>query len=293
MRTVRTVALTLLALAAVGTTAVYSVGVILGKRLLVKNPTGSESNRSVIASARETGTDIVSLASQFPQSEGAKLRIITTGDNPSDQEFDLPASGWTVLSTGFKYSGPVLGEPVKKVLLKRTPGGTALLKVILKGNIGTGSLDVVPPNSGGDATIQLRINEGTRYCTSFGGAAGGTTTSDTGQLWKVTNATAQPGCPNTPVGCCEFAGFCLWTDQIDCEDTYFGTMGAPGSVCSNGGCVAPPAVAGDCCEFPVGTGCYVNNPSFCYGTLVPNAICTIAGSCSPSPAFLDDSAAPF
>ena len=34
--------------------------------------------------------------------------------------------------------------------MKRTPGGSALVKVILKGSLGTQSLDVVPPNTGND-----------------------------------------------------------------------------------------------------------------------------------------------
>jgi hypothetical protein len=295
MRTVRTAILTFLGLVVLGSTAVYSVGVILGKSLLVKNPTGDESKRTVVALGRETGTDVGYVFGQGPEFFGAKLRIITTGGTSTDEEFDLPSSGWTALgAVGYKYSGPVLGEPVKKVLLKRTPGGTALLKVILKGNIGTSDVDVVPPNPGGEATIQLRIQE--RYCTSFGGAAGGTPVADNAQMWKVVNATAQPGCPNTPTGCCAFSGACLWTDQIDCEDNYSGTMGAPGSVCNaDGSCGAPPAVPGACCELVgVGTGCYAPGSfGVCYGTSVPGAVCTIGGSCSPSPAFLDDSADPF
>ena len=98
---------------------------------------------------------------------------------------------------GFKYLGPTGADadPVKLLLLKRTPGGTALLKVLIKGNVGTQSLDVVPPNPGADGGLILDINGGGRYCVAFGGAAGGTAAVNTAQTWTVSNATAQPGCP--------------------------------------------------------------------------------------------------
>jgi hypothetical protein len=68
------------------------------------------------------------------------------------------------------------------------------VKAIIKGNAGTQSLDVVPPDAGDDGGFILTIPGGGTYCATFGGAAGGTEVKDTGQLWKVTNATAQ-GCP--------------------------------------------------------------------------------------------------
>jgi hypothetical protein len=116
---------------------------------------------------------------------------------PSDQTYALDSSGWSTAGTvGYKYSGPTGGDgdPVKKVLLRRTPSGNALLKAILKGSIGTQSLDVVPPNLGDDGGIILTIPGGGTYCALFGGAAGGTEVKDDAQLWKVTNATGQ-GCP--------------------------------------------------------------------------------------------------
>jgi hypothetical protein len=67
---------------------------------------------------------------------------------------------------------------VRKVLLKRTPNGTALVKAILKGNVGTQDLSVVPPNPGDEGGIILAINGGGTYCASFGGAAGGGETAD-------------------------------------------------------------------------------------------------------------------
>lgn len=46
----------------------------------------------------------------------------------------LDAAGWSPAgNVGFKNRGPTGGDddPVKKVLVKRTPGGTAVVKAIL------------------------------------------------------------------------------------------------------------------------------------------------------------------
>src|SRR5439155_1107071 len=105
-----------------------------------------------------------------PVANGATLRVIAKGHTPSDQTYLLDAAGWRAAGrVGFKYAGPtgVDGDPVKKLLIKRTPGGTALVKAILKGSVGKQSLDVVPPNRGDEGGIILTINRGgtfARYC---------------------------------------------------------------------------------------------------------------------------------
>jgi hypothetical protein len=176
----------------------YAIGrPILGKKVLVKDPSGNEAQRTVIALAKETATNIGTTVLGNPTTTGATLRVIANGSTQSDQTYALDASGWsTAGSVGYKYSGPtgIDGDPVKKVLVKRTPGGTALLKVIIEGSVGTQSLDVVPPDLGDDGGIILTIAGGGTYCATFGGAAGGTEVTDDGRLWTVTNATAQ-GCP--------------------------------------------------------------------------------------------------
>ena len=53
------------------------------------------------------------------------------------------------------------------------------MKVILKGNVGAQTLDVVPPNAGDD--VPHHPGSGT-YCAAFGGAAGGTEVKDTAAL---------------------------------------------------------------------------------------------------------------
>jgi hypothetical protein len=169
---------------------------ILGKKILVKDPTGNEIQRGVIALGKESTTDIGPAIIGNPVANGATLRVIANGMVDSDQTYVLDAAGWSALATGFKYAGPTAGDgdPVKKVLIKRTPGGTALLKALVKGNVGTQSLDVVPPNLGDDGGIVLSINGGGTYCVAFGGAAGGSEQKDDGQVWKISNAGAQT-CP--------------------------------------------------------------------------------------------------
>ena len=126
----------------------------------MKDPIGGEDKRTIIALGRETATDIGATVLGNPTTTGASLRVITNGTTPSDQTYALDSAGWSTAGTvGYKYSGPTGGDgdPVKKVLVKRTPSGTALLKAILKGSLGTQSLDVVPPNLGDDGGIILTI----------------------------------------------------------------------------------------------------------------------------------------
>jgi len=141
----------------------------------VKDPTGDEERRTVILFAKENPTDIGPFLGD-PVADGATLRAITRGNTDSDQTHLLDAAGWGALgSTGWKYAGPTGGDgdPVKKVLLKQTPGGTALLKVILKGSVGTQGLAVVPPNSGDEGGVIFELDGGMTPCAAFGGAPAG------------------------------------------------------------------------------------------------------------------------
>ena len=109
----------------------------------------------------------------------------------------MPAP-WKLLgSTGARYvdNGGVNG-PVKLVQLSKTAKGTFELKVKIQGKLGTGPqprVQIVPPNPGTGASVQLRINGGTKYCVAFGGAAGGKITDKGATSFKVTNPTDE-GC---------------------------------------------------------------------------------------------------
>jgi hypothetical protein len=172
---------------------------ILGGRLLVKDRNGDEENRKVIFIAKDLATDIGPSLIGDPTTEGATLRIVTSGGTPSDQTFILDPDGWTAIgSTGFSYAGPTGadGDPVRRVVVKRSPRGKAILKAILAGNVGTQSLDVVPPNPGSSAGLALSFPGGGVYCTSFGSGDEGIEIIDDGQRWKMKTA-AGKSCPDS------------------------------------------------------------------------------------------------
>jgi hypothetical protein len=173
--------------------------VILGKKMDVKDSTGSEDRRRVLILAKESGTDLFGIDGD-PTLSGATLRIVVNGATPSDQTYVLDPSGWSAalpLHTMYKYVGPTGADadPVKLVIIKRAANGKALLKVLVKGNVGTQNVDVVPPDGGISGGAILEVPGDARYCASFGGAAGGAELDDTPQRWRVLSPTTEAGCP--------------------------------------------------------------------------------------------------
>ena len=176
---------------------------ILGKRLIVKDPTGDEGNRTLILLGKERPTD--NSFNNTPHPVTASLRVILNCDSPSDVTYTLGAPGvWEHSGPGIsgilKYTG---GDPVKLLFLKFNPAANPsfILKAKLKGSAGPQSLDSLPPNLGTSGGIIFTMDQGfgeERFCVAFGGAAGGTTAVNDFRMWKVSNA-AVPGCP-TPEG---------------------------------------------------------------------------------------------
>jgi hypothetical protein len=262
---------------------------ILGKKLLVRNPTGAEQRRTLVALGRESATDVPAIVGD-PTVSGALLRVTLNGATSTGGAFLLDAAGWSASNAGFTYSGPTGpdGDPVRRVVLKRTPAGTALLKVVIRGSVGTQPVDLVPPNPGTDAAVTLAINGGgDTYCVSLGGAAGGTSGPDTASVWRIRDALAQPGCP---LACCALGGVCAWGGPNEECAIAGGTLGAPGSVCdgATGGCIAPSAAPGPCCDdlsIP-GSPCFGGptvNPIVCNeagGTFSASAVCDPGLGCA-------------
>lgn len=237
---------------------------ILGKKMIVKNPTGAEDKRTVIVQGKEKPSDISSIVGD-PTTSGATLDILANGTSATTQSFSLPNTGWSATSTGFKYVAPTGAvAPVKKVILKRTNQGMMQVNVLLKGNVGTQSLDVVPPNTGTDGGLSLQITGGDRYCVSLGGAAGGTEVTDTNEQWKIKDATAQPGCPAPPVvcDCCSNLPSLL---KVTVASSAVSTGSVTPATCESGG------------------ACPCGGSETCLGPLMANTV-YVGGGAAPSPA---------
>ncbi len=256
---------------------------VQGKKLLFKDLALSESTRSALILGVEKVTDVPSIIGN-PTTSGATLHVIVNGTTTSDETYVLDAGGWHVLGTvGYKYLGPTGGDgdPVKLVIIKRTPSARTILKVLLNGALGTQSLDLVPPNTGLDAGMTLAIGGGDSYCVAFGSLAGGTATVDNATQWKIVNTNAQPGCPvpsGTPTACCNLPLTGPGGSVSACFDTIVadagvctllgGTPGGGGTVCNaNGGseaCGAPKTVGAYCCQCPAPIG--APHATYCFDT---------------------------
>lgn len=231
---------------------------ILGRKLIVRDPNSSEERRTVIVVGKETATDVGTLSD--PTAGGATIQLIASGATSTAATYTLDAAGWVPVGNGYRYAGPTTGDPVKQVLLRKTPTGVALLKVVLRGNTGTQDLSVRPPVPGDEAQLLLDVTGGDRYCVSFGGAAGGTETQDTATQWKVINATAEPACSTSSLPACsgEFTPCGTCGDGICVQHL----PGSPPFVCasqsghsagtcsSNAECTAPRE-----CSIPPGPPC--------------------------------------
>ena len=234
---------------------------ILGRRLLVKDPTGDESRRLVVVLGRDTSS--VPLAGD-PTVGGASLQVVANGPAGSTQVMTLDAAGWKATSNGFVYVGPTSGDPVRRVVLKGAP--SYVLKAILRGSVGTSDLVVTPPNPGDDGGLVLGFPGGDRYCVSFGGAAGGTETRDDAGTWKIVNATAEAVCPTSP--------------SITTTTTTSSTTSTAPPACG----ASAPACGGTCpagyqCEVAgVGCGCFTGGSGACS---VCDPPCAVGDQCVP------------
>ena len=158
---------------------------VLGKKFQVRNPdAGDSSKRKVIGLARERGSTDTIVGD--PVADGAVVQVIANGGTDSDHTFNLPKEGWSAIGTlGFKYSSQIPGGAVRRVLLKRTPSGLFMIKLLILGR--GGPIVVVPPNPGDDGGFILKLTGGDNYCVGFGGAAGGTESADDSRKWAVKN----------------------------------------------------------------------------------------------------------
>ena len=169
---------------------------ILGSKLDVANKAGLEPKRSIRVLAKESPSDIAVLSD--PTVGGATLTVVANGGTSTVGTYVLDASGWKHSGTRYLYRGPTGGDgdPVASVTLSRSAAGAVRLRIVIKGSVGTQSVDVVPPNPGTDGGVVLAVTGGDRYCAAFGAGAGGTELRDTALQWTLVKPAAQPGCPS-------------------------------------------------------------------------------------------------
>ena len=140
------------------------------KKLLLKS---GNTTKIVYLSKNTTG----SVGGNPMTNGGASFNVDIGGDGT--QCMLMPQSGWSAISTiGFKYKDPQNANgPVKVALIKETPSGNFLLKVITKGNT------VVPGDPTTSYNTNFKINGGgDEYCASDGSA---TPTKDTAEKFLV------------------------------------------------------------------------------------------------------------
>lgn len=165
------------------------------------------------------------------------------------------------------YRG-VSPDPVRRVILRKN-ASAAVLKAVIKG--GSGIVTVSPPNPGDDGGMVLEIGGGDRYCVSLGGAAGGTESRDDATRWKVTGATAKPGC--------ETSSLPTTTSTSSTTSTTVLACGTSAPAC-DGSC--PPSYH---CE-SVGSACFCftggTNPcTMCDVPCTGTDVCTAAVETTP------------
>lgn len=175
---------------------------VLGRSLIVKNPSTFEKRRlKVIGSEKGSLNTLVG----NPALNGASVRVVLQGANPTDATYALPQgvdvtgkTFWSLLSSGDGYrykDGRGEQGPVKTLSLRASPAGFTI-KGSLQGK--NGGLANVPPNPGTNAWVTVTIGGGgDRYCVQFG--LDSVVTNKDSRLFKAKKATIA-GCPASPSG---------------------------------------------------------------------------------------------
>ncbi len=173
---------------------------ILGSKLTVKNG-GTAAKRSVQVLAREKASSNTVVGD--PTSMGAVLEVSVEGASSSAQVFTLPqgtsSSGspfWTTRGDdGYRYKDRDGDNgPVSSVQIARSSGGTFQIKAKISGK--TGTVNVLPPDSGTEGCVALLIAGGDRYSVAFGVESD---VSNSGsELFSAKNPTVEAECAPVP-----------------------------------------------------------------------------------------------
>jgi hypothetical protein len=177
------------AVALLGSTAFAANQLVPAKILLVKAPPSDVTKRKITFKVKENASAATVVGDPIA-SGGATFHVVLSPGG--DQCFTLPASGWSPVSDiGFKYKDPSLANgAVKVAMIKKTPSGVFLVKVILKGS-GSESIDVVPGNPTLTYGTNFAVGGGDSYCS---GTATATPNPNDEKTFKVVNDTAPASC---------------------------------------------------------------------------------------------------
>ena len=213
---------------------------VLGKQLLVKNPS-TPDKRKIIVKASESSTD--NTLNGDPTVSGATISIALYGTNESSELYNLPqgldAKGkpfWKGdAAKGYKYKDSAgANGPVKGVQLK-IKNGVFQMKAILSAKVAP--IALTPPDDGTDACAQLTIGGGDSYSVRF---ADGAMKNKDAKLFSVKDPTTQASC----IQCGN--GFIEGAEQCDRPGTSCGGS----SVCQSD-CTCPCEQLDDAdCLFP-------------------------------------------
>ena len=156
----KSIALAIAAIFASGGLAFAAPQGAAAKRLLVNNP--PSGNKKILYMSKNTTATVVG----DPTANGASFNIVLSPGGT--QCMTLPASGWSPIGTqGFKYKDAQLANsPVKVAIIKKTPSGNFLLKVLAK----SAAITVAPGNPTASYGTNFTINAGDNYCASTGTA---------------------------------------------------------------------------------------------------------------------------
>jgi hypothetical protein len=127
--------------------------------------------------------------------------VTANGASSSSQTYPLPKGPspvtgrpfWTGSALKYEYRD-ARGEngPVRSAQIKRTSGGTFVIKAVVDGKLGDVDVTVVPPDPGSDGCLLLGLNGGDTYSVQFG--PGSRITNVDSTLFKARRPTAEGSC---------------------------------------------------------------------------------------------------
>jgi hypothetical protein len=277
---------------------------VIGKRLLIKNPASGTSR--VVQLARDVTVTVGNAGGTAdPQCSGAggggaSSLLVAASGGVGGVVIPLPCGGWTTngSNTLYRYRDPS-GATCRVVIVKHH----LFVKAVCSGP----HVDV--DLNGGAAPVGVAVTlNAERYCTAFGGTL--VHDGSDGQTFLARDALAPGACAETttiststststttPTYCCALPGRCTFSNPAHPEfcvpagGTLYPDYGCDGGT---GNCVAGTGVAGPCCQMnsmvpnivSCTSGPSVNSANCVSGgssiaTFYPSAVCTTAGTCEP------------